>query len=558
MSIGKKFRGLLGAIAAFVMALAIAVPAMAANEILANATSTVTLGNIESGAEIYVYKVIDVNWDEDGQQLVEPVYTWDAKVGAWIAGQDDDVKTYVEVVKATKEGESDTYLVTEAFENADSAAVKAFYDRLAAAVTAGTVDIDPVHREKAGKVETSIELGMGGYLFVISNSQNYVYQPIAQNVVPEYKDELVDPDDPDSGIIGWVLTTPNLNEGDVIETKRTPITFEKTVDDVKIVGKNYGDTLKFKLDAAVPTYPATAANKVFIMADTLDAGITFNNDIKVYGAQDKDGATGKTELTKESGAWTQGTTYENPKGTTHEATFVLTFDYDKIKTYKYIIVEYTGTLNSDAEVGPTGNKNEAKLIWNNNPYDDDDYNEIPDETTTFTYGLDVFKFDSDTGLTAPLPGAEFTLKSDAEDAWNILFVKDGDGIYHVYDAKNDLDKETTTTLVVGANGMLQVSGLNAGSYILTETKAPTGYALPANPSTKVTITAKVDADGKITGEVTETPEDGKAGYSYIEVGNSKTPQLPETGGAGTVALTAVGVGLMAGAVVFLVRSRKQN
>ena len=34
--------------------------------------------------------------------------------------------------------------------------------------------------------------------------------------------------------------------------------------------------------------------------------------------------------------------------------------------------------------------------------------------------------------------------------------------------------------------------------------------------------------------------------------------LPETGGMGTVALTAAGVVLVAGAAAFIVRSRKQN
>ena len=45
-----------------------------------------------------------------------------------------------------------------------------------------------------------------------------------------------------------------------------------------------------------------------------------------------------------------------------------------------------------------------------------------------------------------------------------------------------------------------------------------------------------------------------------DVVNTKddTIELPTTGGAGTVALTAAGVVLVAGAAAFIVRSRKEN
>jgi len=67
-----------------------------------------------------------------------------------------------------------------------------------------------------------------------------------------------------------------------------------------------------------------------------------------------------------------------------------------------------------------------------------------------------------------LQGAEFTLYK-----FNIA-----DSTYHVY----------RTGLVTGTYGGLRINDLPPGSYKLAETKAPTGYSLPANPDTLFTIT----------------------------------------------------------------------
>lgn len=115
-------------------------------------------------------------------------------------------------------------------------------------------------------------------------------------------------------------------------------------------------------------------------------------------------------------------------------------------------------------------------------------------------------------------------------------------IFEVYDAKNGT--KVAGPLTTNNAGEILVDGLWVGNgstltkdYWLKETQAPAGYVLPADPWTKVTVQAA-----------------GTASPTSIDVPNTQQtgPNLPLTGGAGSVLFTVVGAGLVAvgiGAIV---------
>jgi LPXTG-motif cell wall-anchored protein len=110
--------------------------------------------------------------------------------------------------------------------------------------------------------------------------------------------------------------------------------------------------------------------------------------------------------------------------------------------------------------------------------------------------------------------------------------------------------------------------LDAGTYFLQETKAPTGYN-PLTEDIEVKITAAYNDDGKLnTGEgsgitvtaVTDASDSNTTiGYQITsKVGNSSGSELPETGGIGTTIFYVVGGIMMVVAIVLLVTKKKMS
>ena len=118
-------------------------------------------------------------------------------------------------------------------------------------------------------------------------------------------------------------------------------------------------------------------------------------------------------------------------------------------------------------------------------------------------------------------------------------------------------KEGTTD----GNGEMLIAGLDLGTYTLTETKAPSGYTLPRNPETTITLSEK-DA---VNGTLDESKAEGtnvKANSASVDtqktwqlnfvLTNGKSNfNLPITGGIGTAVFTIGGIMIMAGAVMLL-------
>lgn len=332
---------------------------------------------------------------------------------------------------------------------------------------------------------------------------------------------------------------------------------------------NIGDAVPFRLIGSVPDMSRYDTYK-YIFHDTLSPGLTLNEgSIKVYVADDKAG-TNKSDITS---SWTVGT------GANGET---FTVSCDNIKTIngvsqgKYIIVEYTATLNQNAVIGLPGNSNKVYLEYSNKPDqsgsgDTDNTGKTPeDEVLVFTYELDTTKVDGKKPDTK-LRGAKFVLLNS--DGNKVAKITNGkfDGWQNLPSAGADgkIAAEswpTDSVLTSNENGLFTVTGLDAGTYKLREILAPAGYNLLKNDIVVViAATIGANADGKTTLTNLAVTADGAAGTGDVNSGivditvaNNKGATLPETGGIGTTIFYTVGGILVLVAVVLLVTKKRMN
>lgn len=525
---------------AFIMAFSTGMTAAAAEgDLTSDSAGTITISGIETDESghgigtLCAYQVINVNVNNDSHQPQSPVFKWDDSVASWVSTNFED---YIDT-------ENDN-AVTDAFlkltDNGDT--IKAFVDQLANAIrkTDSTIKIESsIDYDLTGtligddKEITLTEVPLGAYLFLVEGGVR-IYSPGFASVYPAYDEEAEK----------WVPAGQSIN----VYMKSKEPDIEKSVEDYTYA---IGQTVNYTLVVDVPDYPENAVDKKFIIADYLSKGLTFNEgSVRIYNYDDSKEENKGTELTDEFADYVF-TDDKHPAGG-NSPSFAKSFIGDYSILADKVIVEYSATVNENAvvkETADTDNKldNKVYLIYNNNPYTENGYREIPDEERVYTYGIQVTK--TDNGDTK-LPGAEFNLKQGEE---TLKFVKDG-SVYRLPLTEEE-DAKASETLVTDENGLIMIKGLDLGTYTLVETKAPDGYELPANPETMITLADDDDDSGKPDG-ILNNDSDGTFETTVV---NTKPGILPVTGGIGTALFTICGLLLMSGAVILVVTvSRRKS
>lgn len=266
----------------------------------------------------------------------------------------------------------------------------------------------------------------------------------------------------------------------------------------------------------------------YVMHDTMEAGLTFNNDVVVKLAD---------------GTGVDAANYTVTVSPADDHTFDVTFKNDFIAGLAkgtQFTVYYSATLNENANIVTDGNDNTVYLSYG----EDSTWETAEHKTTTYTWKMDVLKF-TNQGTKTPLAGAKFQLLDKNGNAIKFTQVAGAAVPTYKVDAEGIVTEITTDT-----NGKFEFVGLDEGAYKLHETEAPAGYNKLA-ADIDVIITSTYDEAA-----LTASYKINAADPATIEVENKTGGLLPETGGIGTTIFYVVGIVMMLGAGIILISKKR--
>ena len=355
-----------------------------------------------------------------------------------------------------------------------------------------------------------------------------------------------------------------------------------------VADSQIGQEVNYKLTGTIASNYATFSTYAYKFTDVLSDGLDYvDGSVEVYAVNHD--VYNKIEGSKYEVACANNTLTVDFKV---DGTNKGLKDVADVDANTQIVVFYKAKLNSNAVIGNAandkkgGNPNTVKLEYSNNPYAAGTGETLEDTVADFAFKLNLNKVDQ--GTEEGLAGAVFTIQSDdANTNGQYVASKDAAGVVagqlvFVTDVNHLPDYVMFTS---GNDGKIAVSGLDAGSYKVTEVKAPDDSYTKANPFT-FKITAKYDdATMKVTelkakvsesdkgrtdiafGTLDGTAGDNKltgtdgtnaaAGEVTINVGNTKSVGLPLTGLNGVTFTWIAGGAVLVIGVAHLIRSRKQ-
>ena len=522
--------------------------------------ATLTITNVEDGSTVKLYKIWQAKYNASGDSIT-----------GWTKADSTD---FANPAEPTAEEIS----------------------TIAAGLQAGSITaLDTKESTVSGTTYTyNVTDGASAYIAVITSpsESDTIYNPILLSA--KYSGTSTDLSD------ATINTTSNYLYGVKTVAKSSKPKAEKeavgTTDETGSEGTHVtgsvGDKITYNVAVTTPVYPSNAVNKTVYVTDTLSKGLTFHYDSLTVKVGDTTYTidTASNEL-KDAGGNVIGKTVKNENG------FEISFDYDSLN-YNNPVVTYTATINSDAVIGRDGNDNTFILYYAKNPTQGTTYTELPpqsdknikvieDNKKVYTYQIS-FKKTDDSDEKNPLAGAVF-------------------GIY-----KDRACTKLVDTVTTNEKGYASSSQVGFGTYYVKEITAPAGYTLNSTvfevtsswatvttKSTSETVTTTYTSveseatvkeqagwlkdnvfyslDNKPTGEgvvaayikdttttnattstFTTNSGEGAGVVVMADIINTKNPELPSTGGMGTVIFTVLGAGLITLAVVLKITRKKRS
>lgn len=387
------------------------------------------------------------------------------------------------------------------------------------------------------------------------------------------------------------------SETTVKPKKSVPTVEKKILDDSKVKGGNVtgetewvdaadsqnGQVVNYKLTGTIADNYASYDSYTYKFMDSLDKGLDFvDGSLSVYALNNGEyteinPTSYKVDAPSESNQRVLTVNFIGTNGlksATAKNGGTLTIDANT-----KIVVFYKAKLNAKAVIAGANNKlegnpNTVTLEYSNNPMVAGTGTSVPDSVVDYTYGLQINKVDL--GTEAALEGAQFTITTTGDE--NNKVAK--------YVAEDGTLSDDEVVLTTNAKGLIQLTGLDAGTYKVTEKKAPNGYTAVSPFEFTIDPTIKDDGQGykltKLEGTLDNKGQndkviagltDGKSGDNKLDfqdgtltnddgtfnitVGDTKQVSLPLTGLNGVTFTWIAGGAVLCIGVAHLIRSRKQ-
>ena len=322
-----------------------------------------------------------------------------------------------------------------------------------------------------------------------------------------------------------------------------------------------GEEVEYKLTGSVASNIDTFTKYEYSFQDHLSVGLEAIKDSVKVTINDKviqpaDGYTVGLDETKDaSGNLTGGhdltISFSDLKAAATAAGVTLTGDSKVVVTYK-------AKLTDKAEYKGTGNTNEVKLVYSNNPMTEDTGTSESDKVADYVFGLDVTKTASDDSQKKLVAG--FKVKMTKEGTTPVTGDK---WLTETGGLTSDSGKAGVFT-TNETDSKVFIPGLVAGEYEITECETPAGYN---SISFTITVTPTYDkATGKLTkltvkdsSDMVTSELDGNVTSTRIPVTiqNKKGSGLPLTGLNGVTFTWIAGGAVLCIGVAHLIRSRKR-
>lgn len=224
-----------------------------------------------------------------------------------------------------------------------------------------------------------------------------------------------------------------------------------------------------------------------------------------------------------------------------------------------VVVTYKAQLTGDAEYTATGNTNEVKLVYSNNPMTNDKGTSESNKVTDYVFGLDVTKTDPDNESANLVAGFKVKMIKEGDKE-----IADG-GQWLTADGGLTTDVNKAGEFKTETSNKVFIPGLVAGTYEISETTTPSGYNTIA--PFQITVKPAYDTDGNLTGltvsDTSNMVDSEKTNASInstkipVTIKNKKGSGLPLTGLNGVTFTWIAGGAVLCIGVAHLIRSHKQ-